>query len=189
MALSLHMLGLCAGLLASPLIACAQQAAPATSADVKAIDATLQQVGNSLTRMDFDTFATLFTDDADFVNVVGMHWKGKAQVVEAHRVIFTTRYHGFPQHIVDEQVEIIAPDVALAVTTVKMDDYTAQDGRRMVNNVSRLTWVLIRHDGEWLVRSGHNTTVDHEAAKHDPARSHVSAPPVESPRSAVGPSK
>ena len=150
----------------------AQAMSPVSSGDKQGIDRTLNSIGQSLTDMDFDKFSTFFTDDADWVNIVGMHWTGRAQIVKAHRVVFTTRYHGFPQHIVDESVTLLTPTVALAITTIKMDDYTAQDGKRMTNNLSRLTWVLEKHNGTWLVRSGQNTTIDPQAAIHDPGLAH-----------------
>ena len=45
-----------------------------SSADEKGVDATLAAFGTTLTQMDFAAFATLWTEDCDFVNIVGMHW-------------------------------------------------------------------------------------------------------------------
>ncbi len=49
-----------------------------TADDDQGIQTTLDAVGATLARMDFDAFGGLFTDDADFVNIVGMHWSVRA---------------------------------------------------------------------------------------------------------------
>ena len=165
---SLRTLALATLLVALPAITSAQTPHPLSPADTAAIDTTLAAFGDTLTVTDFDTFATLFTDDADFVNIVGMHWHGRAQIVKAHRIVFTTRYHGNPQHFIEKTEAALAPNLALVVGTIKMDDYTAQDGKRMTNNLFRMTLVMEKHDGKWLIRSAQNTIIDTEAAKHDP---------------------
>ena len=141
-----------------------------STSDKRSIDETLDAFGTTLARMDFEAFGALFTDDCDFVNIVGMHWAGKAQVVKGHSIVFTTRYRGVSQHILDKSEALLAPGVVLVTTTIKMDDYTAQNGKRMSDNLFRMTWVLEKQDGKWLIRSAHNTAIDLEAAKHDPVK-------------------
>ena len=152
-------------LLAAATAAQAQAPAPA---DAAAIDRTLTAFGSTLAAMDFDAFANLFTDDADFVNIVGMHWHGRAQIVNAHRVVFTTRYHGQAQRFTDKTEALLAPGTALVVGTIKMDDYVARDGKQMTNNFFRMTLVLKKRGDQWLIRSAENTVIDPDAAKHDP---------------------
>lgn len=160
---------LAAALLAGvPLTGNAQTTGTLSPTDETAINTTLDAFGSTLTAMDFDTFATLFTEDADFTNIVGMHWHGKAQIVKAHRIVFTTRYRNVAQHTVDRTEALLAPDLVLVTATVKMDDYTLPDGKRMTNNLFRLTFVLRKRDAKWLIRSAQNTVIDSEAAKHDP---------------------
>ena len=36
---------------------------------------------------DMKLLATLFREDAEFINVVGMHWRGRVAIVKAHRVL------------------------------------------------------------------------------------------------------
>ena len=124
--------------------------------------------GAPLTAMHFHTFATLFPADPDHVNIVGMHWHGKAQIVKAHHVVFTTRYKHVQQHTVERVEAPLAPALALVNATVKMDDYTLPDGKRMTNNVFRLTFVMQNVNGKWLIRSAQNTAIDTEAGRHDP---------------------
>jgi uncharacterized protein (TIGR02246 family) len=148
----------------------AQTDGSVSAADQQGIQATLDAFGSTLTKMDFDAFSTLFTEDADFVNIVGMHWHGKAQIVKAHRVVFTTRYKGVPQHIAESSYGTLAPGLVLVTSLIKMDDYTAQDGKRMTDNQFRMTWVMEKQGERWLIRSAHNTIIDTVAAPHDPGK-------------------
>jgi hypothetical protein len=51
-----------------------------------------------------------------------------------------------------------------------MDDYTAQDGKAMTNNLFRMTLVMKKVGERWLIRSAENTAIDTVAAAHDPGR-------------------
>jgi uncharacterized protein (TIGR02246 family) len=148
----------------------AQKAGVVSVADERGIQTTLDAFGSTLTKMDFDAFSTLFTDDADFVNIVGMHWSGRAQIVKAHRVVFTTRYKGVPQHMIEKSEATLVPGLVLVVGTIKMDDYTAQDGKAMTNNLFRMTLVMKKVGERWLIRSAENTAIDTVAAPHDPGK-------------------
>ena len=43
-------------------------------------------------RHDMETFAKLFTEDADFVNVVGLWWKGRPEIKQAHEDSHATMF-------------------------------------------------------------------------------------------------
>ena len=90
--------------------------------------------------------------------------------MKGHSVIFTTRYRGVPMHVVERTIAPLSEDTVLVLSTVKMDDYTAQDGKRMTDNLFRLTWVLKKQEGKWLIRFGQNTVIDQEAARHNPVK-------------------
>jgi hypothetical protein len=50
-----------------------------SGSEQRSINETLDAFGTTLTKMDFDAFGALLTDDCDFVNIVGMHWVGKVR--------------------------------------------------------------------------------------------------------------
>ncbi len=63
------------------------------ASDVKAVVAKLAGNWN---RHDMRAFAALFAEDADFVNVIGMHWRGQKEIetkhAQTHRTIFTMAF-------------------------------------------------------------------------------------------------
>jgi uncharacterized protein (TIGR02246 family) len=103
------------------------------------------------------------------VNVVGMWWKGKAQVFKAHDTLHKTMFKDRLLH--DPQVEElrqIAPDVVIATSVIPADGYTTSGGTVEPAGRDVLTEVFVKRDGKWLVASGHNTTIVEAAQAHDP---------------------
>jgi hypothetical protein len=64
----------------------------------------------------------------------------------------------------------LAPGLVLVVATIKMDDDTARDGKRMTNNLFRMTLVMKKVGERWLIRSAENTAIDAAAAPQDPGK-------------------
>src|SRR5581483_10179914 len=58
-------------------------------------------------------FAAYFTDDADFINIYGMHGKGRQAIADAHNLIFRTVYAGSHMRIRITQARLLAEDIAL----------------------------------------------------------------------------
>ncbi len=141
-----------------------------SSADHSAIQAVLTGFNDAWNRHDMDAFASFLADDCEWINVVGMHWNGKGQVVKAHRAFHATMFKDVSIHTLESEIGWVAPGVALAVVTSKADDYTTPSGQRMTNILDRLSLVLVKRDGRWLIRAGHNTTIDQAAARHDPSK-------------------
>lgn len=59
----------------------------ATNLDEQAIKDVLHRYGDAWNRHDMKALAELFTDEAHWVNIVGMHWPGKAAVVRGHEAL------------------------------------------------------------------------------------------------------
>ncbi len=136
--------------------------------DMRGVEAALDGLFATWNRHDMDGFAALLTEDCEWVNVVGAHWPSRAAVMTALRAYHATMFKDVSQHEVGRSVGEIAPGVAIAVVTFTMDDYRTPDGRFMSGVKNRITNILVKRDGGWLVRSGHNTTIDPVAVAHDP---------------------
>jgi uncharacterized protein (TIGR02246 family) len=66
-------------------------AAPSTDAQAQ-IAGVIAALSDSWNRHDMAGYGAQFTEDADFVNVIGMHWQGCAEITarheDVHRTIF-----------------------------------------------------------------------------------------------------
>jgi uncharacterized protein (TIGR02246 family) len=108
------------------------------TASVKSVVASLAESWN---RHDMAAFAAAFAENADFVNVIGMHWQGRQEIEAKHTVTHRT---------------IIA--LAHVSTELKgaesLRERVAPETRR-----SLLTCVLVKEADRWLITAAHNTDI------------------------------
>jgi uncharacterized protein (TIGR02246 family) len=120
---------------------------------------------------DMKTLAELFTDDAEWVNIVGMHWRSKANVIKAHDVFHRTIFQKMEIGVIDLEIRSIAPDVATAVIALRAGAFTTPDGKQQNETLDRLSLILVNRSGAWRIAHGHNTVVDPTAVPFDPVNS------------------
>jgi uncharacterized protein (TIGR02246 family) len=116
-------------------------------------------------------YVSYMTEDVEWVNVVGMWWKGKAQVYQAHQAfhqtIFKDRAIHEPELVV---MRLVAPDAVIVTSRTPTDGYTSPSGHVEPPSRSLLTMVFVKQGGKWLIAEGHNTTVVEEAQKSNPVK-------------------
>ena len=140
--------------------------------DEIAIRTVVMTVPEALNQKDMKMYADLFADDADWINVVGMHWRGKAAVVKAHEVYLKTIFRDGGMSTRDMTIRAVTPVVAIAVVT--QDDKGGgilPDGSKAPPGSGRLTYVLVKRGGKWKITHGHNTIIDPNAQPFDPINS------------------
>jgi uncharacterized protein (TIGR02246 family) len=150
-------------------VPCARAQSGLSAEDKQAIGATMDAVGDDLFKLDFAGFGALLTDDCDWINIVGMHWAGKAQVVKGHTGIFSTRYKGMMMQQMERSISELAPGTALVINKQSIGPDKTADGKP-IDNVSIMTVVMVKRGGKWLIRAGENVTIDSKAALHDPVK-------------------
>ena len=111
----------------------------------------------------------LATDDIEWVNIMGMYWRGKAQVQAAHHAILTTRYKGVGETLEEiESVRPIGSDAILAVVRKRIDAFTAPDGTDIPATQNRLTLVFRRTPDGLRLAHGANVEINARAARSNP---------------------
>ena len=139
--------------------------------DAAEIHAALDGMQAAWNHHDMTAFVSYMTDDVEWVNVVGMWWKGKAQVFKAHDAMHKTFFKDRALHdATDVELRAIAPGVVIVTSTVPADGYTTPSGQVMPPDRNVLTEVFVHRNGRWLLTEGHNTTIDEMAIKHDPGK-------------------
>ena len=139
--------------------------------DAAEIHAALKGMQDAWNVHDMKAFVSYMTDDVEWVNVVGMWWRGKAQVYKAHAVLHQTMFKDRQLHDAESvTMRQITPDVVILTEIVPADSYTTPDGHVTPPNRNVLTEVFVRRGGRWLVAEGHNTVMDEAAAAHDPGK-------------------
>lgn len=108
---------------------------------------------------DMDGWGRYFTEDADFVAHSGLWWTSRAENVEGHRDVpesVVRQKQNYTQRV--ETIDRIAPGVALVHTRWDWPGHV-QPGAEAQNRSGIISYVLVEHDGRWLIRSAHNTRV------------------------------
>ncbi len=139
--------------------------------DKAGVESVALALNDAWNRHDMAAYGAQLTEDCEWVNVVGMNWVGKASVMKALRAFHATMFKETDIEIEERRVTAMAPGVALVTSTERMGAYTTPSGQVMKGVEDRMTLVMVKQsDGRWLIRSGHNTTIDRGAERFDPGK-------------------
>jgi len=129
------------------------------------VRSTLNTYAESWNKHDMKTFASVFTEDCDYVNIGGMHWQGVGENVRQHASLFKERLVGVVQSPTNVQIRFPRPKVALVHTNWDVTGYTRPSGEKVDVLKEITTMVLIKVDGKWLITAFQNTEVRTANAK------------------------
>ena len=114
-------------------------------------------------RGDAAGYASLFTDDADFVAWTGSHGHGRRAIEDGHRRLFEGPLAGSRMVLVDDDagsappgsLRFIRPDVAIMVIPGAVTP--AGQSAAAPDHESVQTFVLVKDGNRWRVTAFHNT--------------------------------
>jgi uncharacterized protein (TIGR02246 family) len=122
----------------------------------------------SWNKHDMNEMATLLTEDAEWVNVVGMWWRGRADVRQAHVVYHETVFKETPYHAQAVSVRFVNRDTAVASVKWKKGSFVAPNGVTYPEAEDMMSMLWVRQSGTWLIALGHNTTIDPNVQQFNP---------------------
>ncbi len=149
----------------NPTMAGADVAPPLAPEDEAAIRAIVTGLAASWNTADGAGYGTAFTEDAEFVNVYGHHFHGRAVIAAGHQQIFDTVYRGSRIAGTVEGVRTIGPGVALAQVAYHLR--IPRDGAEHEAR-ARATLVLTNGGTGWQIAAFHNPPI----AERDSAGPH-----------------
>jgi uncharacterized protein (TIGR02246 family) len=82
--------------------------------DEQSICQVVKQLETSWNAGDSAAFAGVFAQDADFVDILGRHHKGRATIEAGHRQIFGTIYRDSRNTYTVKEVRFLQPNIAIA---------------------------------------------------------------------------
>ena len=143
--------------------------------DEKAIQAQVTQMVSDWNTHEFKNMDFYMTDDVEWVNIVGMWWKGRAEVKAAHKGNFGAFFKGVPFKQKSLKTRFLTKDVAVVTLISSVGEFFPPDGidhgnNKMPASDDILTLVFVKQNGKWLIASGQNTVVDARAANNNPAK-------------------
>jgi uncharacterized protein (TIGR02246 family) len=139
-----------------------------SKADDEGIRKTVMDYETAWNNHDMKLLATLFREDAEFVNVVGMHWRGRDAIVKAHTVFHEIMFKDCRLKTDSIEARPLGGDHAIAIWTATQDSYTTPSGQVVPKGQTRLSLILAKGPEGWKIAHGHNVRIDAEAVKNDP---------------------
>lgn len=128
--------------------------------DRAAIGRLLETVCQSWNAHDLTAHNAAFAEDADFVNVVGMHWRGRQEIADKHAQLHATIFRNTELKAAVSSVRFLTPTVALAHIRWSMTGAEGVPGWNVAEvREGLLSWVLVSEAGQWRIASAHNTDI------------------------------
>jgi uncharacterized protein (TIGR02246 family) len=143
----------------SSYMATAADESPSRSTAPAAAKAVAVAFVDDWNRHDMKSFANLFVEDADFVNVIGLWWHGRAEIHKAHEAIHATRMKNSKLVAIETAVRVVRPDVAVVHVRWQLSGDTGIDGVSLPLREGILSFVTVSTGGQWLVSSAQNTDI------------------------------
>ena len=148
----------------------------AASSDEEAVRKVVNGFQEAWNRHEMNAYGALFTPDADFVNVVGTHWKGRESIqlntafthgaipADSAGVTHPKGAYGIfkTSNLTFKQIDVrfLRKDVAVAhVQSELQGDARTKDTRRTL-----LVMILTKENGRWLIAVAQNTEINRPPA-------------------------
>lgn len=138
--------------------------------DEIAINALVDAMIYSWNHHNFDDLENYTTENTDWVNGVGMWWRGRKASQYAHQV-----YHNgmFKESVVQKQsvhIRFVTKDVAIAHLFWHFNAFTDPAGKKLGPDDCVATLVYVNEKGKWLMTAGENIAIVKEVQQFDPVK-------------------
>jgi uncharacterized protein (TIGR02246 family) len=134
---------------------------PVRHADAESkIEAVLAALQDSWNRHDMPAFAAQFTQDADFVNVLGVRQRGRPAIEAQHIAIHKTVFRNSQLRTLGQSVRFLTSQVAVAHVDWEMTGHEtpAVEGWKLpAVRKGVLTAILVCEGDAWRIAALHNT--------------------------------
>jgi uncharacterized protein (TIGR02246 family) len=140
-----------------------------TANDEQAVRKVLASFDEAFNRHDADAVAALYTDDAEFINVAGMLWRGRAEIRRGTAFVLANIFQNTTIQTDSVSLRFPTHDTAIAVIAQHtVGSFVLPDGTRISSTNNRLTYFLVKAGGRWLIAGGQNTEI--LPGVHDPSK-------------------
>ena len=139
--------------------------------DKKEIEKQIDQMASDWSTHKFNNMDSYTTQDVQWVNIVGMWWKGRTEVKLAHQQIFDVIFKNVPITKKSTEIRLVTKDVAIATVICNVGEFSPPDGIDHGNNKNPasdniMTLVYVKKNGKWLLSAGQNTVIDARAIQN-----------------------
>ena len=127
---------------------------PSDEQSIRALAAEFERAWNT---HDMNVLGAIATDDIDFVNVAGLHWKGRTEVVQEHAARHKVRFRNSVWTTDRVSVQFVASGVALVHVDWQTRGDLDLDLKPWPPRKGLFSWLVVKQGGGWKIRSAQNT--------------------------------
>jgi uncharacterized protein (TIGR02246 family) len=136
----------------------------------KAVEAQIDAFIASWNKHNFSDMKNYVAEDCDFINIVGMHWKGREDIQYAHQTYHNQFFKNTPMEKQSVAIRFLKPDIAIAHLNWHIGAYNAPDSSIRGNNDDLATFVFVKRNGKWLLIAAENVEISGQAQPFDPVK-------------------
>jgi uncharacterized protein (TIGR02246 family) len=96
------------------------------------------------------TLASAFAADADFINVMGLHARGREVIAQGHDELLATVFRGTRMTPQIDAIRFLRPDVATVEATLRLQTADGQPFMGMASG-SKAGFVATKENGAWSI--------------------------------------
>ncbi|WP_349291205.1 SgcJ/EcaC family oxidoreductase [Loktanella sp. SALINAS62] len=111
-------------------------------------------------RKDAHALAALFSEDADFVNVVGLWWHNRADIERAHHYGLTTFFRNSTISARRVKLRQMSEDIAIVHTRWKLSGQRDKADEALGDRLGIMIFVAERSSTGWIVCAAQNTDIN-----------------------------
>ena len=124
--------------------------------DEERIKKVLADFTDAWNKHDAKTFSNVFSEDADFTNVVGKGATGRNEIEKFHAPMFSTKFKDTYLKINKSKIRFIKPDVAAVDAWWEMTGIKGPEGQDMPPRKGLLNFIMTKDNDTWLITVMHN---------------------------------
>jgi uncharacterized protein (TIGR02246 family) len=106
---------------------------------------------------DMNLLGAITTEDVDFINVAGLHWKGRAEVVKEHAERHKVRFKNSVWTTERVSIQMLAPEMALVYVDWQTRGDLDFDLKPWPPRTGIFSWLVVKNAGSWKIRAVQNT--------------------------------
>jgi len=127
------------------------------NADESVVRDVLAEYTVSWNRHDTAALGRLFTEDCDYVNMDGVHWKGVQEIDQRQAELFQNRLKTAVRRLTGAEVRFSTPDVALVHATWDVTGSSRPTGEAVPVLKETTTMKMAKTNGKWLITDFQDT--------------------------------
>jgi len=141
---------------AANLFALGQAGQQTQTADEQAIYGVMDSFMDAWNHHDAKAWTSVFTEDADFTNVLGVSASGRSDIEQFHANVFATIFKDSHQRYTGIKIRFIRPDVAAVDVHWEMTGSTSPAGDPVPLRQGLLNFTMTKNHDIWQIVVMHN---------------------------------